>query len=143
MKGDIARTLSVPWAGDAVGTLVLAFERAEDATGRGLRWVIGNALEVLASDVIADALIRLATDRRYGRVRERVVVELGKLTDPRAVEALHDLLGDEEVVGHAVMALGTLRARAARSRVEALLTHPKPWIWKEAKKALARIDKAR
>ena len=41
------------------------------------------------------------------------------------------------------MALGILRAHSARSLVEPLLKHSKPWVRKEAKKALANIDKAR
>ena len=144
VKEDIARALSVKWARntDAPRLLVMEFERAEDATGTGLRWAIGNALEVLANDDIADGMIRLATDRRYGKAREMVVVGLGKLKNPRVTDVLLNLLSDEEVLGHAVMALGKLRARAARSRIEHLLNHPKPWVRKEAKKALASIDKA-
>jgi hypothetical protein len=142
VKEDIVRTLSVPWASDAAPLLLAEFEQAEDATGTGLRWAIGNALEVLANDAIADEMIRLATDRRYGKAREMVVVGLGKLRDPRVTDVLLDLLSDEDVVGHAVIALGKLRARAARSRIEPLLKHSKPWVRKEAKKALASIDKA-
>jgi HEAT repeat protein len=118
------------------------FEQAEDPTGAGLRWAIGSALEVLANDEIADGMIKLATDRRYGKAREMVVVGLGKLRDARVIDVLLNLLSDDEVVGHAVMALGKLRARTARSRIEPLLNHPKPWVRKEAKKALANIDKA-
>jgi HEAT repeat protein len=143
LREDIVRTLSVPWAGGASRALVEAFESVQDATGAGIRWIIGNALEALASDAIADDLIRLATDRRYGRARERVVVGLGKLTDLRVVAVLLDLLGDDELVGHAASALGTLRVRAARPRIEPLLSHARPWVRNAAKKALARIDKAR
>lgn len=142
VKEDIVRTLSVPWAADAAPLLIAEFERAEDATGTGLRWAIGNALEVLANDDIADDLIRLATERRYGRAREMLVVGLGKLKDPRVTDVLLKLLADDEVVGHAVIALGKLRAKTARSHIEPLLSHPKPWVRKEAKKALASIDKA-
>jgi hypothetical protein len=142
VKEDIVRTLSVPWAGDAAPLLLAEFERAEDATGTALRWAAGNALEVLANDKIADGMIKLATDPRYGRAREMVVLGLGKLNDTRVTDVLLNLLGDDEVAGHAVMALGKLRARTARSRIEPLLNHPKPWVRKEARKALASIDKA-
>ena len=70
-----------------------------------------------------------------------VVVGLGKLTDPRVVDVLIGLLDDDDVVGHAVMALGRLKAKTARSPIESLLRHPNTWIRKEAKRALARIDK--
>ena len=144
VKEDIVRALSVKWARDTVAPklLITEFEKAEDSTGAGLRWAIGNALEVLAKDDIANELIRLATDRRFGKAREMLVVGLGKLKDSRVTDVLLNLLSDEEVVGHAVIALGKLRARGARSHIEPLLKHPKPWIRKEAKKAVTRIDKA-
>lgn len=142
VKEDIVRSLSVKWARDTMvpKLLVTEFEQAEDSTGTGLRWAIGNAIEVLANDGIADGMIRLATDRRYGKAREMIVLGLGKLKYPHVTDVLLNLLTDEEVVGHAVMALGKLRARMARSRIESLLNHPKPWVRKEAKKALASID---
>jgi HEAT repeat protein len=143
VKQDIVRALSVKWARHAAPLLLAEFERADDPTGTGVRWAIGNALEVLAGDEIADGMIKLAMDRRHGRAREMVVVGLGKLKDPRVADVLMNLLADDEVVGHAVMALGKLRARMARSRIEPLLNHPKPWVRKEAKKALANIDKTR
>jgi hypothetical protein len=143
VREDIVRTLSVPWASDAAPLLIAEFERTEDAAGTGLRWSIGNALEVLANDELTEPMIRLVTDQRYGKAREMVVLGLGKMKDPRVVDVLLNLLADEEVVGHAVMALGKLRAKNARARIEPLLKHPKPWIRKEAKKALANIDKAR
>ena len=142
VKESIVRALSVKWARPAAPLLMAEFERADDLTGVGLRWAIGNALEVLANDEIADGMIKVATDRRYGRAREMVVVGLGKLKDARVTDVLLGLLADDEVVGHAVMALGKLRVVTARSRIERFLDHPKPWVRKEAKKALARIDKA-
>jgi HEAT repeat protein len=145
VKEDIVRALSVKWAKGtkAPKLLVTEFEQAEDSSGTGLRWAIGNALEALANDEITEPMIVLATDQRYGKAREMVVLGLGKLKDARVVDVLLNLLADEEVVGHAVMALGKLRARTARARIEPLLKHPKPWVRKEAKKALANIDKAR
>lgn len=143
VKEDVVRTLSVPWATDVAPLLVSEFKQVEDLTGMGLRWAIGNALDVLASDDIADDLIELATNRQYGKAREMVTVALGKLKHPRVTDVLLDLLADDEVVGQAVMALGKQRAKTARSSIEPLLEHPKPWVRKEAKKALASIDKAR
>lgn len=142
VKEDIVRTLSVPWAVDAATLLIAEFERADDATGLGFRWTIGNVLEVLANEDIADDLMRLATERRYGRAREMVVLGLGKLNSQRVTGVLLNLLTDDDVVGHAVKALGSLHAKAARSHIEALRNHPKPWIRREVVKALAKIDKA-
>lgn len=143
VKEDIVRTLSVPWAKSLAPLLVVEFERAADPTGTGLRWAIGNALEVLASDMISDELIRLATSRRFGRARQMVTVGLAKLRDPRVTGVLMSLLADEDVVGHAVMALGKLRAKEARAKIAPLLEHPTPWVRKEARRAMASIEKAR
>lgn len=141
LKEDIVRTLSVPWARDATSLLLDEFERADNATETGLRWAIGAAIEVHATDEIANEMIKLAKDRRYGRAREMVVLGLGKLKDARAADVALNLLGDDEVVGHAIMALGKLRAKSARAQIERLLGDSRSWIRKEAKKALASIDK--
>lgn len=55
---------------------------------------------------------------------------------------LVELLDDDEVVCHAVVALGKLDAQAAKPAIERLLDHPKPWVRKEAEHALAKIQKA-
>ncbi|WP_428267206.1 HEAT repeat domain-containing protein [Haliangium sp.] len=140
VKEDIIRTLSVPWARGATPLLLTEFEKAEDCSGTGLRWAIANALEVLASDEIADELIRLAATPEYGAARQMLVVSLGKLSVEGVDEVLIGLLSDDVVVGHAVMALGKRRAKAARSRIETLLSHPKAWVRDEVKKALEQID---
>ena len=141
IKTGIVRALTVPWATAAVPMLVREFRR-EGEVPPSLRWAIGNALEVLASDQIADEMMQIAVDQRYGTARQMVVLGLGKLKNPRVVDVLLGLLQDEDVVGHAVDALGALRAQQARGRLEQLLSHPKAWVRKEAKKALAKIDKA-
>ena len=81
VKEEIVRALAVKWATKTTAgpLLVAEFERAADAGATGLSWTAGNALEVLANDALADDLIRLATDRRYGKAREMVVLALGKL----------------------------------------------------------------
>lgn len=143
VKEDIVRTLSVPWAKSAAPALIEEFRRVEDATGTSIRWVIGNALSVVAGDPVCDDLVGLARDRRYGRAREMVVVALGKMKKNAAsvMDVLIELLADEDVAGHAVIALGKLKDRRAREAVAALQNHPKAWVRAEVKKALARMDR--
>lgn len=143
VKESIVRALSVKWAKNtaAASLLLVEFAHAEDSTGLGLRWAIGNALEVLATDEIADEMISFARDPRYGRTREMVVLGLGRLKDARVTDVLIDLLGDDEVVTHAVMALGKLKAKEARSEIERLLNDPRVVVRNEARKALKNIDK--
>jgi HEAT repeat protein len=71
-----------------------------------------------------------------------LAVALGNMRDPRAVDVLVELLDDEEIAGHALMALGKLKARAAMPAIRRFLEHPKPWFRKEAERALAKIQKA-
>jgi HEAT repeat protein len=88
-----------------------------------------------------DEVVELVRDRRHGKVRDMMVLRLANLDGDRAVDVLIELLGDGEVAGFAVMALGKLKAKHARSRIKPLLKHPQPWVRKEASKALAALDK--
>jgi HEAT repeat protein len=69
-----------------------------------------------------------------------LAVALGNMVDVRAADLLLKLLHDEEVVGHALIALGKLKVQKARPQIESLLKHRKPWVRKEAQKALASLD---
>jgi hypothetical protein len=143
LKQDIVRSLSVPYAKPAAaGPLIDEFRRSKDASATGLRWTIGNALEVVSDDTVLDAMIELATERQYGKAREMVVVGLGNMSDQRVIAVLLELLKDDEVSGHAIIALGKLKPLAARPQIEPFLQHPNEWVRKEAKAAIERIDKA-
>jgi hypothetical protein len=142
VKEDIVRTLSVPWARSSgtAAVLVDEFKRALDPTGSGLRWAIANGIEVVGDDSIFGEVADLCLDSTYGKAREMLVLALAKMDPSRAAPVLFELLKDEEVVGHAVIALGRLRIDAAREYLQRFLNHPKRWIRREAKKALANLD---
>jgi len=70
-----------------------------------------------------------------------LVIALGKMKNPHAVDLLIELLGDDEVVGHALAALGKRRDQKARPCIERLLNHPKAWVRGEAKKAIAKLNR--
>lgn len=143
-KDDVefaVRALAVREARGLAGPLLMRlFRDVSDPTGMGLRWTVGNTLEVVADGSMANDLIALATDKTYGRAREMVVLGLARLQSPDAERALIELLNDDEVAGHAVIALGKLRSRAAAPAISRLLLNDKLWVRKEAKKALARIQ---
>ena len=107
--------------------------------GGSLKWAIGNTLEILATDKYADELISLASDKKHGSARQMIVVGLGRLKSPQVVDVLIGLLDDEEVCGHAVMALGKLKAIKSAPKLKALREHPKRWIKTEVNKALKRM----
>jgi hypothetical protein len=137
VKEDIVRTLSVPWAKPAAAPVLMEeFRKADNA---GLRWAIANGLAVIADDSVFEDLVRLVQDKGFGKAREMLALALGNMHDPRAVAVLMGLVEDEDVVGHAIMALGKLKAPVARTRLQELTGHPVEWIRKEAKKALANI----
>jgi HEAT repeat protein len=104
-----------------------------------LRWTVGNALDVLADDSVFDELAALARDRRYGKARQMIVLGLGKSKRPEVVEVLLSLVDDPDVDGHAVKALGKLKAPAARAVLERKLDDDRAWVRGEARKALAKL----
>jgi len=140
VKEDIVRTLSVPWAKpDAAPVLIEEFRKVENDQ---IRWAIANGLAVVADDAVFEELVQLLHDKGHGQAREMLALALGNMQDPRAVTILVDLLDDAQVVGHAVVALGKLKAPAARARLKELTQHPTTWIKRAAKKALASINKS-
>jgi hypothetical protein len=144
VKEDIVRTLSVKWAKPvAAPVLIDEFLRAPDYAISSYKWAIGNALSVVADDSVFDDIVKLVQDKKHGKAREMVAVALGNMKNPLAVDVLIELLKDDEVAGHALIALGKLKSWKARPYIEPFLEHPKAWVRKEAKRALAKIDKAK
>jgi hypothetical protein len=60
--------LSVPAARPAAAPVLIVSEcrKAHDPGGRGLGWVAGNALSVVADDSVLDEIAALVGDRSYG-----------------------------------------------------------------------------
>lgn len=143
VKGEIVRALSVPWAGpEATRAMIDAFRGVDpsvDPGATGLRWTMGNAIDALADDSYFDELVDLARDRKYGRARQMVVLSLGKSKRPEAVPVLLGLVDDPDVGGHAITALGRLKAPAARDALERKLDDQRAWVRREARKALAKL----
>ncbi len=140
-KESIVRALSVPFAKSAAPVLIQEFRRAP-AEQMLFKWTIGNALSIVADDSAFEDVAGLVRDPRHGKAREMLAVALGNMRKnaAAAIEVLLGLLADEAVAGHAVIALGQLRAGSAQPAIEALLRkNPRRWVRKEAEKALKRI----
>jgi hypothetical protein len=136
----LVRALTVPAAGPAAApTMLQLFRTVEDRSGLGLRWVLGNALSVVMDDSSFDEIAQLIRRRDYGRARQMLVLGLARLKDPRVALLLVEMLDDDDVAVHAVMALGRLRPLGVRRSVEPLVHHPSPLVRGEAKKALRRL----
>ena len=138
---EVVRVLSVPWARPAATLpLIELFRSVEDDTGLGLRWAVGNALDVTWSDDHFDELVELARDGASGRSREMVVLGLGRSKKPEVGGVLIELLDDPIVSGHAIKALRKLKVPEARPGLERMLDDDRAWVRKEAQRALAALD---
>lgn len=142
IKEGIVRALTDRAAkGAAARPLVAELRRAAELGQDLLAWAIGNALTVVADESVRDDLLELVQDRRLGGGRQTVAEALARFkNDQEVVDALVGLLEDEEVAGHAIVALRKLKAREAKPHLEPFLDHPKAWVRKEAKKALQLLQ---
>jgi HEAT repeat protein len=140
LRDGLIRALTVKSARPAAAPLMLElFRSVDDPTGFGERWVIGNALGVVADHSHLEELLDLAADQTYGKGRQMLVLGLGRFRHDRVTETLISMLNDDDVAGQAAEALGKQSAAAARPALEALLADARPAVRREAKKALAKI----
>ena len=140
VEEPIVRALTVPAARTVAPPVLLQrFPLPQVGPYRAVRWVIGNALGVLAGDQFFDEMEVLARDKAYGRDREQLLRFFGRSKDPRAVPLLVELLEDDDVVAHAAEALGRQKDPRARLPLEKLLTHPRSLARREAAKALKKL----
>ena len=135
--------VSVPWAGPEVRQRFLSCFREldpqEDPTGTGLRWTIGNALDVLFSDVSYDAYVTLVVEPAFGRGREMLALALGRSKRPEAAALLASLVGDPTIGGHAIQALSRVATPSERAALEAGLQDPRGWVRASARRGLSRL----
>jgi hypothetical protein len=137
-REGIVRALSVEAArGVASAVLLEAFEQEQDAD---VRWVIGNALSVVATEAETAAVDRLLKDASLGEARNMLTHAVARLRGTDAIRDLVALLDDRGVAAQAIIALGDLKAVEARDRVAAFLNDDDEWVREQAQKALDKID---
>ncbi len=141
---QVVRALSVPWAKpQATAPLIDLFHRIEDPNPLGLRWTVGNALDITWDDAHFNELVALARDRQYGRAREMIVLGMARSKHPGVGGVLVGLLSDPDVNGHAVTALRKLLRKVhiptARPGLERMIGDKRAWVRKEAQRALAEM----
>lgn len=166
VKEDIVRGLSVPWIGNtATAVLIGEFKRYAPILRQptnpwvgnqlketpeeekklfpaySLAWAIGNALSIVSVEGFEKEVIQLALDSRYGQARQMIVLGLGRLRSWDAQEAAVELLNDEDVKLHAIIALGTMKSKRALFELERLLTDKRAVVRKEARKAITKINR--
>jgi hypothetical protein len=149
VEEGVVRALAVKEAAgnnDVIGALVSQFRSisSDDRPKQLLKWAIANTLSVIARDEQWEEISGLCQEKHHGKALEMVVLALGNMRkNPRAVQVLIDLLGDDAYAGHATVALGKLKAVEAEESLERMLHHRKPWVREEAKRALRAIRKGK
>jgi hypothetical protein len=153
LKEVIVRSLTGEAAAEGEGARALVDEfRQTPSTGRewfSVKWAIGDALATLADAGVADDLLELVRDQSHGKARERLCDALVRTKDPRAPDALIEVLDEPELAGHAISALRRLGPKAslphlarARPKLERLVDDPSaaPLARKQAVAALERLE---
>jgi len=164
LKDSIVRGLSVPWTGNkATAALIEEFKNyapnrdANPWIGKQLRalsdeeikasrassfaWAVGNALSIVDVKGFEKQLIELCRNAKYGTARQMLVLGLGRFRNSDAEDAALELLNDEDVRLHAIIALGKMKSKRALFELERLLTDKKATIRKEARKAIIKITR--
>ena len=132
--------------GEGARRLIAAFRSmSPDHDRPGVAWAIGNALSTISGPADADDLIELLKDRRHGSARQMLCDALTRTRDPRAASVLVALIDDDDLNGHAILALrrlgrwkGIPDADLARPALERLLARQGAgeFARKQARKAL-------
>ncbi len=136
--------------GEGARRLIDEFRRPENADQPSLRWAIGNTLATLAGRADADAIIDILRDRSGGTARQMFCAALSRTKDPRRVDVLIDLIADDSVAGHAILAIrrigrGVLiEPERVRPMLEDVLARPSATklAKRQARAALTRAGQA-
>jgi hypothetical protein len=152
VKEAIARSLTGQHeAGSGAAQALVTEFRAAPRTAEwdSARWAYGNALSTLADPDVADGLIELLRDPRYGTARQMLCEALRRTHDSRAPDVLIELIDDPDVGGHAIDALRSYGPKSsiphlerARPKLEQVIADAKATSFarRMAKKSLERID---
>ncbi len=142
LREGVIRALAVKEARGKAGQILLKEFYRTPLNQTFLLWVIGNSMEVVITKDEVNQVLEIVKDKSYGIARQMFVLALGKIKSKKGEveEALLDLFKDEEVIPHAINALGKLKSTKAKSKIEGLINHNNSLIRKEAKKALKKLS---
>lgn len=149
-KEVIARSLTgTKTAGPAAAQAILTEFGSAPMEDESTKWAYANALATLAGADIADELVELIRDPRHGRARQMLCDALKRTKDPRAPDLLIGLIDDDDVAGHAILALRSYgpksalpHLRRAQPSLAAVLERPtaSEFARRQARKALERLQ---
>lgn len=138
-KDFLVRRLGVKGFHEVTGYLLKEFKNPY--SGVGYRWAIGNSLSIILDKKHEKEYIEIIKNKRYGTGRQMVVITLGKLRSTDAIPVFLDLLDDEDIDGHILVALGYYKDPGLIQYIEPFLKHKNTWIRKETEKAIKKLSK--
>lgn len=136
-KEVLVRCLGVKGFTEATDTLIREFH---SSTNTSYKWAIGNTLSIIGDPNSLSQLEEIAQDVRHGITRQMVVIAIGKLKNNSSIPLLVRLLNDEEVAGHAIMALSNFNDPSLLPYVRPFTDNRAKWISREAQKMIKKLD---
>lgn len=112
----------------------------ESTTPNCTRWFISDCLYQIRSKKYVDDYIKIISNPAYGQDRQMVILLVGKLKIESAIPILIDLLEDEGVRLHAIIALGDFKREDLRPYFKRFENSKHPGWRKYAKAALKKLD---
>lgn len=103
------------------------------------RWAIGDILYQIRSKKYIDEYIRIIENSEYGQERQMVILLIGKLKVEKAIPILINLLEEENVRLHAIIALGDFKREEFRLYFERFENSKHSGWRKYAKAALKKL----
>jgi len=116
----ILRLLAVKGFNEATENLLEVYN---DKNSKIDKWVVGDTLYSIQDKRFEDKYIEIVSDKGNGDSRQMIVILLGKLRCEKAIPTLINLLKDDDVNGHAIMALGYFKNIELIKYIEPFLNH--------------------
>jgi HEAT repeat protein len=136
-KEFLVRCLGVKGFNEVTEILLKEFKNSSNIS---YKWAIGNSLSLIADKNSFADLIQIVQESEHGIARQTIVDTLGKLKNKQAIPVLINLLKDDDVQGHAVIALSKFKDPSSIPYIEPLVSHKVTWIRNAAKKAINKLE---
>ena len=117
VREGIIRALTTDSAAGTVSCEILIneYKKLNDSSPNSLKWVLGNAISIVAVRECATEIVKLIRDKANGRARDMMTLRLTRIC-PRnlARQILKELLDDPEIGTFADRALATVERGVPR-----------------------------
>ena len=104
------------------------------------KWAIGNSISIILDKRFEQEYIDIINDSTNGTTRQMFVLTLGRLKCNKAIDSFINLLDDDEINGHIIIALGYFNNKDLIHYIEPFLKHEQKWIQREAEKSIKKLN---